>query len=152
MRIVPANSGVYGYSAHFTRFCTHSEREPEAYGSWSEEYDVDFDGIEKTKEYPDIVSVHNLKRGDMCYVVWALWSTGDSFGCSRNGEYEALALFIDNAAAEDFRNQLIKSDNGSYEYSTVIKCLDGQELTVNKGWTGYFESLSDINIEYTELR
>lgn len=141
-------SELFGYAVEIKQYCIHSHREPEEYGSWEEEYENSLVGISPTKEYPDIVSNIEVKTGETCFVVWAVWSNGDSFGTAYNGSVEPLALFKTYDEARGFRLELEKACNNSDEYGFLLK-FDylGFEYSVYALWKGYFESLSGYEID-----
>ena len=76
----------------------------------------------------DIVAV-----GDKVWLVWAQYSTGDSFGCD-GGRYELCGVFSDSAAADAEVSRLQSVD----DYSVP--------------WNGYFENLDFIKAEEFEVR
>lgn len=77
----------------------------------------------------DVVGIDaDLKEGDIVYLVWARYGTGDSFG-SYGGNYVLLDLLTDEALAYAKRDY----------YETV------NDYSVP--WTGYFEWLQDLHVE-----
>ena len=144
---------MFGYKVDINQHCYHSERDGEQWGSWSESYSNDFRSITPVDEYPDITSSLDIKVGDICYVVWAEWSSVDSFGRGDNSSIEALAVFNDLECAK----HLAKAAREAKHYNFVLKTKDGQQHDVYCGWVGYFEYLSGIYIEtaimgYTESK
>ena len=140
---------MYGYKVNIGQVCNHRESSEEQYGSWSESNSNYFEYVTKTDKYPDIVSSLDIKAGHPCFVVWAEWSSGDSFGQSINGRTEALAIFETLEAANEFETKLIKPDGG---YLTKFSTQDNQQHEVRCPWTGYFEDLTDIHIEQAVLK
>lgn len=141
---------MFGYNVDIERICTHSEREDVEWGSWSESYDNYFNSITKTKEggYPDITSSIEIKEGEDCFVVWAEWSSGDSFGSGDRNYVEPLAVFKDPESCRTF----VTACNRNKDYSFKVATQDGQVIEVYAGWVGYFESLNNINIEQTTIK
>lgn len=150
-----AEAKHYGYSIKIESRCTHDEREDKQWGSWSTEYDnsIARNG-EKTDEYPDVASIHDIAPGSHALVVWVEWSTGDSFGHGKRTGTEILGLFKDAASAKSLKEQLEKdymsytnySRSKPHEYN--YKTPDGQVFTSKFApWSGYFESLDSVNMD-----
>lgn len=89
-----------------------------------------------------------MSVGDECFVVWAEWLSGDSFGTGTRSNVEPLAIFIDEVSAKVFAKIL----SHTKAYTKRIITPDKQEHKVNCGWVGHFESLAAIRIEHTIMR
>ena len=118
------------------------------WGSWSSQYSNYFEDVTKTDTYPDITSSLDIKEGELCFVVWAEWSSGDSFGCGVNSNTEALAIFTDVKSVKEFKEKVINNEDYTLEFTTS----DGQSHKIYCPWTVYFETLTDIHIEQTILK
>jgi hypothetical protein len=75
----------------------------------------------------------SVKRGDIVWLVWAQYSTGDSFG-SYGGQYELCGAFASEADAGKEAARLTSVT----DYSVP--------------WNGYFESLDFIKVEPFEVQ
>ena len=139
---------MFGYKVEINSICTESYRSEEEWDSWSSQYSNYFEDVTKTDTYPDITSSLDIKEGEMCFVVWAEWSSGDSFGTAHDGNAEALAIFTDVKSAKEFQEKVLNSE----EYSVKFTTPDGQVHNVRCPWTGYFEELTEIHIEQTVLK
>ena len=139
---------MFGYKVEINSICTESYRSEEEWGSWSSQYSNYFEDVTKTDTYPDITSSLDIKEGELCFVVWAEWSSGDSFGTAHDGNAEALAIFTDVKSAKEFQEKVLNSE----EYSVKFTTPDGQVHNVCCPWTGYFEELTEIHIEQTVLK
>jgi len=145
----------YGYKVEIDSCCTHSEQSDEEYGPWEESYSNSLQGhATKTEEYPDVASIHDVKPGTNVLIVWAEWSTGDSFGHADNRGTEVLGLFLDMESAKALADGL-KKDGQSWRTGSKKQASDGYKVRTPDGqvfesgfapWNGYFESLSDIHI------
>jgi hypothetical protein len=85
----------------------------------------------------DILGIDKeLTVGDVIYLVWAQYTTGDSFG--RDGaQYELLEVFTNRVEAEKRRKYYEEAkDDGSYGEK-------GPYLS----WFGYFENLDGVYVE-----
>ena len=139
---------MFGYKVNIDQFCEDSYRSDEEWGSWSSSNSNYFESVTKTERYPDITSTLDIKEGELCFVVWAEWSSGDSFGTAHNGNTEALAIFKDPESAKAFQ----KEAENATEYVKDFVTPDGQVHNIYCPWTGYFESLTEIHIEQTVLK
>lgn len=134
---------VFGYKVTIDSICTSSFSSEEMYGEWGTESENIFKSISKTKDHPDIVSSLDIKEGEECFVVWAEWSSGDSFGQAYRGSCEPLAIFKDHQSAKAFSKVCEDSKN----YRVTVNTPDGQIIEVFVAWGGYFENLEAIRIE-----
>lgn len=156
--LVPGKNSKFGYGVDIDKICTHSESSDEPYGYWHQSYSNTFQSISKGGTYPDVVSTHDLNKGDKAFVVWVEYSHGDSFGHSDRGNVEVVGVFTDKAIAEELKAALIdyeKHKPGKQwddRYRFHFKTSDGQEF--NYGfvpWSGYFEHLDDVHIQETQI-
>lgn len=79
-----------------------------------------------------------LKKGDTIYLVWAQYSTGDTFG-NDGGQYELLEVHTDKAVA-DARREMYENlgDNRSEDVGQCVGYVP---------WLGYFESLDFVQVD-----
>ena len=142
---------MFGYKVDIEQYCNYYRAPKESYGNWEGSNTNSFKSVYKADKYPDIVASLNIKEGTLCFVVWAEWSSGDSFGSSHNGNAEALAIFVDPESAKQFRDKVSKAKEDR-EYIMEFSTDDGQKHSVRCPWIGYFEDLTDIHIEQTILK
>lgn len=136
--------------------CTHSYSSPERYGDWSQDYDFDPPTrawqVDKGTygSYPYVGP--EPTKGDTLYVIYVVWSSGDSFGSDSKGSYEILCVNNnrDRAYANlaklngDHKKQLDYSVSGN---QVLLDLDDGTTMKVYTGsWKGYFESLDTLDI------
>jgi len=140
---------MFGYKVSISRRCIESEHSSERYGSWSEDYVQEIGRIiEKTNDYPDAVSIFDFPAGTNVLVVWATYSTGDSFGRASGGGSEVFGVFQDLKSATELRTALEEFNTKDYLNCKLnIKTSDGQVFTQYVPWTGYFESLDSVDID-----
>lgn len=102
----------------------------------------------------------DLKAGDIVHVVYAVYSTGDSFGLDSKMCLEILSVHKDIAVALENCDAAYKTDDhivrGEAEkMRLVIKQDDGTSYEL-KGyaipWNGYFESLDYVEIWTTNVQ
>jgi hypothetical protein len=108
----------------------------------------------KNGDFPncDLVVGAEVEPGDIVYIVWAEYTTGDSFGTDY-GQYELIAAFVDEEkakkcakACKDFEENQNSTYLDSDRYSLKVELDNGQTYTVHVPWTGYFESLERVHV------
>lgn len=91
-----------------------------------------------------------VKKGDTLYLLYAVWSTGDSFHRADGSQIDFISVHKSYENAE--RNEkILEQHTGSFDsdkgnYSTKIFLDNGEEYSYCLGWLGYFESLDHIVI------
>lgn len=123
------------------------------------------DGISLASEYPDVTACFPVKDGDTIYLLYAVYSTGDSFGHDENSSIAYIDVFKTyekaEKAAKDIRMHAnwfkgvhgfvvpSKEEKKKYasDYQVDIKRENGKTMDVFAGWNGYFESLSYVQVE-----
>ena len=148
----------FGYKVSLSRYCNDSTYENESgepyCHSWSESWSNSFESIVKTDKYPDLASAHDFKVGERVYVVWAEWSSGDSFGHGDRSSCEAFGLFKFEADAYAFQHALEHAREGDQgqdwndRHKFVWTSSEGWEYGCGfLPWFGYFESLDNVHVE-----
>lgn len=119
-------------------------------------YDDEWDRDDtSTSHYVDEVSLQpisseycyipfNVKKGDTIYLVYAIWSTGDSFHRADGERIDFISVHKTYSNAK--RNEDILSHAVDGDGTPTIFLDDGTEYKYSPGWFGYFESLDYINI------
>lgn len=145
----------YGYGVEIHQTCIESYRSPEQYGDWRESYDNRCgDVVRRDAQYPDVVSIYDIPAGEDAWVVWAEYSSGDSFGHSTRGYTEVIGIFRkqDYDSAESLQRSIEianrehdrRRDSNGYRFETP----DGQVFESGFApWYGYFDSLDSVNID-----
>lgn len=131
----------------YDEICTHSEREPEQYGSWSESYSSEVTrayriGEDEKAPYGSETFVIPDDSTD-AYVVYMIYSTGDSFGRS-DGNIDIIHC-TGNEEAADKLAKLITENSEEF----TIKFTDdfGRDISIDNRGAGYFESISYVGVE-----
>ncbi len=125
-------SNQFGYRVVIDQYCDHSEYSDEAYGPWSTSHSNSFGSICKTEQYPDVTSEHDFAVGERVFVVWAEWSSGDSFGNGDRCSVEAFGVFKTGAEATAYQQELESANHSGDRWLP---------------WFGYFESLDAVHVE-----
>lgn len=86
----------------------------------------------------------NVTVGDMVYVVYAVYSTGDSFGHDSGAYLEVLSFNRDGERAE--RNKAA-AEGGHISGTLTIEFDAGGMVERGCPWDGYFESLDYVRCE-----
>lgn len=104
------------------------------------------------EQFP-VWSPNGIKAGDMLYVLWCVYSTGDTFGHSE-GNCEALMVYADPKLAKKAFEIWKKADeNTSKDYTYTIKTPFTNDVMVdvsNPG-AGYFEDLTDVKLDVVHV-
>ena len=147
----------YGFRVVIESECYHNERSDEVYGDWEERYTNSFKKVTLVNDNwsPDVTALHDFKAGDLVYLVWLEYSSGDSFGNSDRGNVESIALFKNKEDAEKLKEALENRDkehdpNVGYNerYSFEFQSSEGEQIKYSYcPWKGYFENLDDVHIE-----
>lgn len=151
------NKNEFGYNVNIESFCDDSYQSEERYGDWHSSYHNTLKDVTKIDEkdaYPDVTSIHDFKVGDIAYLVWVEWSTGDSFGHASRSQTEAIALLKEGKdafkLAELIRNPPKKKKDVSQ--SITFKDSTGQVVDIRYfPWCGYFETLENVNVEAVQI-
>ncbi len=127
-------------------YCTYSEESEERYGPWSEHYGYSVSGVylEDPKNYSDAFLVNSLEG--KIYVVYIIYSAGDSFGCSY-GNGDIVWAFSNEELANNCQ-KLISDNRDSFSIDIEVEDGDGGTKTVTYGnpVAGYFEDLENCDI------
>lgn len=101
-------------------------------------------------KYYDLVIPYEPLFDEEYFLLYAVYSTGDSFGhdegagCEHIGFYKKSQLEI---AQENQRKiEEHKTDRNSNSYSIILESPEGKEFEQQTPWVGYFESLDLVEI------
>ena len=142
----------FGYRIEIFREFINESYDDKSEGDWSEEWAQTFEGAFINDNIPDLASALEIKEGEKCFVVWASWSPGDSFGRSDNRNTEALGIFKDSESAAELEKAV---DEASWGRETGVRFVslrtkDGQSFEMNLPWTG-MDSLGALHVEETTM-
>lgn len=96
--------------------------------SWSFYRPILSNGYSGIGDYPA-----DINLGDQCFVVVAVWSTGDSFGWDGDSDAEIFGAYSTHKEAQERLEELERDESGQVP------------------WNGYFESLSYVEIVWGTL-
>jgi hypothetical protein len=129
--------------------CTHSYREDRDWGHWEETYMNNLESVSLDKDrayYSESVPVDfEVAKGDIVYVLWAEYSTGDSFGRGVRNATDIVHVFKDENKAWDAYRLLM--DVGEKDRSGKFVSDTGKEVPYYCPWLGYFEELDALHVD-----
>ncbi len=107
------------------------------------EWDVRGIKVTSELEYFDVIAPFDVNDQSWYWLVYAIYSTGDSFGHDADACMEVVDLFASHDKAQACANSI----DGSKSSVTWIR-EDGSEGKLSYvPWNGYFESLSYVRCE-----
>lgn len=135
-----------------TRAATEDEWDrDDTYTSWTLE-DV---AVVPESGYFDVISSFEVNPGDTLLVVYAVYSTGDSFGRDDCGAMEVIDVFksADKAAecVKAIENSASRYDSKNVSDASWVR-EDGSDTKLDYvPWNGYFESLEHVRCELAKV-
>lgn len=121
------------------------------------------------EKYADVVACFPVEAGDVAYLVYATFSTGDSFGHDSNKYCEFVDLYATekkaHAAANlieqhnawvvsqqyNYLSRVAKKKEGRAEFMDTLHVRltreDGTKYDFHVPWGGHFESLNGVNVQ-----
>jgi hypothetical protein len=133
-------------SVEYSQYCTHDYHSGERYGDWEKSYDSSVTGVRVLRE--DEESGYSSETfllpddATTAYVVYMVYSTGDSFGRS-SGEIDIIHCTASSDKAHALAKMVTENPN---EYSIKFTDDFDREVSIYNRGAGYFES-----IEYVEV-
>ena len=133
--------------------CTHSEGPDEAYGPWESSHINTFKYVTRDCNRDDFLESvpidFEYNNRDEVYVIWAEYSTGDSFGMASCGSTEVVHIFKNYDLALKAVEALKTKNCG---LPVEFESDSGKVITYCRPWIGYFESLDEIHLETAYVR
>ena len=135
----------------FQNLCVYSERDPEEYGSWSEDYDNSVVSV-SLSDRPNVICPESLKKGDIAFLVWLEVSEGDSFGNATAKRVEAVAVLSEKHLAEYLQTKIELHDKQTSEFDAQKNKVEAQigsfKIPFYAFWAGdMFSNIHSINVE-----
>jgi hypothetical protein len=128
----------------------HSSREPDHYSEWDRGTtwtDWTVSGIRLAARYPDITVDFQVKPGEVVHLIYATYSTGDSFGRDENGRIDYILVHKNRELAEKNVELLRAKTNKDQNYTVNLTTDTGIVIPYYVPWLGYFQSLTDVYVE-----
>ncbi len=91
------------------------------------------------------------KKGNLYHLLYAVYSTGDSFGHDEGKCFEVIGVYKSRKVAEENEKRLNEgkpSQKGSWGSTMVLLKLEGttKQHPYNRPWDGYFERLDRLEV------
>lgn len=99
-------------------------------------------GLVENKE--DILDTIDTNHTGECYLVYIIYSTGDSFGHDYSYFLELIWVFSSQYLAEKAAKQIYEHDR--YDANVVLEIDFGIRKEFYPFWIGYFETLEQVKI------
>jgi hypothetical protein len=130
------------YDAHM--YVTRKGDPDDMWDRDSTDGDVYVNGIRVVDDsYRDVSVPFDVDDDHNYYLLYAVYTTGDSFG-SDGGNTEWIDLFRTRAAA-DAAKKSIEETTGSFSASYTRD--DGTDIKIHIPWDGYFETLDELTVK-----
>lgn len=145
------NRKYYGVSVdkYVDLWTTYSAPEDAEWDRDSTDGQVTVYGIRRSDVYPDIMTTFEPIVGKVYHLIWAQYSTGDSFGTD-GGQYEFIDLFESEEAAKDLVSYLENIEDVNFDGNYIQE--DGTEVRFYPPWIGYFEHLDFVKYQSLVLQ
>lgn len=147
---------------HITR---HAERDEWDRDDTSSDWDVlGIQLVPDDENYGDLYAKFPIKINTTYWLVYVVYSTGDSFGRDENGALEEIEIYEDETMAWDCAGEIkkhadmystfertygkpkVKRPKDFNSYTLKVIGGNGKEMEVYAPWNGYFESLSYVEV------
>lgn len=92
-------------------------------------------------------NLENIKVGDVVYVIYAIYSTGDSFGNDTCGGFEVIIMNSNSDIATKNYDIIVKNQNNRDRGTVELTLDNGNIMSYYPPWNGYFENLEDLRLE-----
>lgn len=102
--------------------------------------------IASKSSYNTVTYPGEIKPGDKIYLLYAVYSTGDSFGHDDCHCIEFISVHKDIDIARWNYNKLQVADKDDYSSQVLLSQDNGQTWKMTPPWCGYFESLDYVRV------
>ena len=130
---------------------TYTTREANADDEWdrgntASNYDLEYISLAAESAYSTVTYPGEVKVGEKIYLLYAVYSTGDSFGHDKDACIELISVHK-NLDIARFNYETIKNNTDeSYGVQIELSQDNGQTWKMSPPWNGYLESLSYLKI------
>ena len=129
-----------------------SEADPN--DSWSrastaKEHNILGFNVFSNEEYSDISVPYDPDKNTDYYLLYVIYSTGDSFGHDSGSGVEYIGLYTEDelSIAEENKRRIEEHNRTKKGKLKLIIPNNSTEFDIYVPWHGYFESLDDIEIK-----
>jgi len=145
----------------------HIEIEDDSYTDVTRDPDSEYDGDDTStshhitgfrvkKDYGDLEVAFTPERGKDYFLVYAIYSTGDSFS-HHDGKICFIGFFEDKKLADENKKRIEENYknpgdwNSDNHYSVTLIANSGKEWKMSKPWQGYFERLDWVEVQAVQM-
>lgn len=133
--------------------------------------DHSFDDVVRVvDQYPDVVACFDVDQNTEAFLVYATYSTGDSFGHDYNSCYELIDLYVSKEKADQaveliqlherwnstrvFNRKSVVEDRVEFVDPSYVRLTreDQSQYDFFIPWYGYFESLVDVDVKRIRIK
>lgn len=137
------------YVEYATRTSQTRDRDPSDSwdrGNTASEHTLKYVQLAKEGGYTSVTYPGLVVPGEKVYVLYAVYSTGDSFGRDEDRCIEFISVHKDMDIARFNYKQVKDSVKNSYGFTIDISQDNGQTVPLVCPWLGYFERLSYVKV------
>jgi hypothetical protein len=132
---------------------THETTVPDPTDKWdrastSTSWDVNGLILKEKDAYKALPCADDVKQGDEFYVVYAVYSTGDSFGHDEGASLEFISYHKNPDLAFENKKAMESHSDGQIQ----IKLDNGETVQRYCPWDGYFECLDYVQVDKFMVR
>lgn len=102
---------------------------------------------EKEGKYYDLVLPYEPEFNKEYYLLYAVYSTGDSFGHDEGAGIEYIGLYKESEISIARENKRKIEEFDGNDYHIMMKDPNGKEFQQGTPWQGYFEHLNYVDIK-----
>jgi len=102
-----------------------------------------FSGLSDRSQFS--ATIENFKENEKIYVIYVIYSTGNSFGMDHNNCCEIIGATHDQLLAYKVE-EFIKKDNYNKDEKYILHNIDGMKFYTYP-WKGYFERMGYVKVE-----
>lgn len=129
----------------------YTTREADADDEWdrgntTSKHVLEYISLAAESAYSTVTYPGEVKVGEKIYLLYAVYSTGDSFGHDEDACIELISVHK-NLDVARFNYETIKNNTDKrYDVQLELSQDNGQTWKMSPPWNGYFESLSYLKI------
>lgn len=138
-------------TVEYDQYCTEDYHSGEQFGDWRTSYSCSVTGVrvlgedEKSGYHGETFLLPD--DATTAYVVYMIYSTGDSFGHS-DGNIDILHCTASSEKAHELAKKITENSN---EYTIKFTDDFDREVSIHNNGAGYFESIDYIEVESFDL-
>lgn len=123
----PTKPQLFRYNIDYSVDCKEERANEGAYSDWSSHSEYYIIGASPIKHSDDfnVIAANEFNTDDDCYLLWVVWSTGDSFGRAEHGSHEMVFLFKDPDLAQIAAQKIaLDYETNKYDYGDEYEYMN----------------------------